>query len=45
MVFPVVLGTGDRMFGETSDKKTWKLADSKPVGSEGVIVLTYERAT
>jgi dihydrofolate reductase len=44
MVFPVALGTGDRMFGEMSDKKTWKLTDSKPVGPEGVIVLTYERA-
>ncbi|MGH2983767.1 MAG: dihydrofolate reductase family protein [Solirubrobacterales bacterium] len=43
MVFPVVLGTGDRMFGETSDKKTWKLTDSKPVGPEGILVLTYER--
>ncbi len=42
MVFPVVLGTGDRMFGETSDKKTWKLLESKPVGSEGVTVAKYE---
>jgi dihydrofolate reductase len=44
MVFPVVLGTGDRVFGETSDKKEWKLIESKPVGSEGVLVLTYQRA-
>ncbi len=44
MVFPVLLGTGDRVFGETSDKKPWKLIESKPVGPEGVLVLTYQRA-
>lgn len=44
MVFPVVLGTGDRVFGETSDKKTWKLIESKPVGPEGVLVLSYQPA-
>jgi dihydrofolate reductase len=43
MVFPVVLGTGKRLFGETSDKKTLKLADSKIVG-DGVAILTYEPA-
>jgi dihydrofolate reductase len=44
MVFPVVLGTGDRVFGETSDKKTMKLTEAKPVGPDGVLVLTYQRA-
>ena len=44
MVFPVVLGTGKRLFGETSDKKTLRLAGSKPVGPDGVVVLTYESA-
>jgi dihydrofolate reductase len=44
MVFPVVLGTGKRLFGETSDKKTLKLAESKPVGDDGVVVLVYRRA-
>jgi dihydrofolate reductase len=43
MIFPVVLGTGFRVFGEYSDKKTWKLAKSKTVG-EGIVVLVYERA-
>src|SRR5688572_3862656 len=28
MVFPVVLGTGFKVFGETSDKKDWKLTES-----------------
>jgi dihydrofolate reductase len=44
MVFPVVLGTGRRLFGETSDMKRLRLADSKPVGPDGVIVLTYQPA-
>ena len=42
MVFPVVLGSGKRLFGETSDKKPLKLADSKTVG-EGVTILVYHR--
>jgi dihydrofolate reductase len=45
MVFPVVLGSGKRLFGETSDKATLRLTDSTPVGSDGVVVLTYESAT
>ena len=43
MVFPVVLGSGKRLFGETSDKKPLRLADSKTVG-DGVAILVYERA-
>jgi hypothetical protein len=43
-VFPVVLGTGRRVFGETSDKTDWRLTEAKPVGPEGVLVLIYERA-
>ncbi len=43
MVFPVVLGTGKRLFGETSDKKTLRLKGSKTVG-DGVVILVYERA-
>jgi dihydrofolate reductase len=42
MVFPVVLGTGKRLFGETSDKKPLQLVDSKTVG-DGVVILTYGR--
>jgi dihydrofolate reductase len=41
MVFPVVLGAGKRLFGETSDKRRLRLADSKTVG-DGVAILTYE---
>jgi dihydrofolate reductase len=41
MVFPVVLGTGMRIFGETSDKKPLRLVDSKTVG-DGVAILAYQ---
>jgi dihydrofolate reductase len=43
MVFPVVLGSGKRIFGETSDKKPLRLVDSRVVG-DGVAILTYEPA-
>lgn len=43
MVYPVVLGSGKRLFGETSDKKPLRLVDSKVVG-DGVTILTYEPA-
>jgi dihydrofolate reductase len=43
MVFPVVLGAGKRLFGETGDKKTLRLTDSKTVG-EGVAILVYQQA-
>ena len=44
MVFPVVLGAGRKLFGETSDKKPLKLRESKVVG-EGVTIAIYERAS
>jgi dihydrofolate reductase len=43
MVFPVVLGTGKRIFGETADKKPLRLVDSKTVG-DGVAILVYAPA-
>ena len=43
MVFPVVLGSGKRLWGESSDKTRLKLVDSRPVGDEGVVVLIYGR--
>jgi dihydrofolate reductase len=43
MVFPVVLGSGKRLFGETGDKKTLRLVDSEMVG-DGVAILVYEPA-
>jgi dihydrofolate reductase len=43
MVFPVVLGTGRRVFGELSEKTDWRLTESKHVGPDGIVVLIYER--
>jgi dihydrofolate reductase len=40
-IFPVVLGAGERLFGETSDKKPLRLVDTQTVG-DGVAMLTYE---
>jgi dihydrofolate reductase len=41
MVFPVVLGSGKRLFGEGAPRTKLRLVDSKPVGPDGVFILTY----
>ena len=41
-IFPVVLGAGERLFGETSDKKPMRLVDTQTVEGD-IAVLTYER--
>jgi dihydrofolate reductase len=41
MVYPVVLGDGERLFGETSDKHPVRLLDSRTVG-DGLAHLSYE---
>ena len=43
MVFPVVLGSGKRLFGETTDKKRLQLVDSRAVG-DGVAIMIYRQA-
>jgi dihydrofolate reductase len=43
MVFPVILGSGKRLFADTTDKKRFELGDSKTVG-DGVTILTYRTA-
>jgi dihydrofolate reductase len=43
MTFPVVLGQGKRLFGETSDKKRLELVESRTVG-DGVALLIYRPA-
>lgn len=40
MVFPALLGSGNRIFGERAEKKPLRLVDSKTVG-DGVALLTY----
>jgi dihydrofolate reductase len=41
VVFPVVLGDGERLFGGTSDPKPMRLVDTKTIG-EGLAFFTYE---
>jgi dihydrofolate reductase len=41
VVFPVVLGAGERFFGEPSEKKSMRLVDNKTIG-DGLLLLTYE---
>jgi dihydrofolate reductase len=40
-IFPVVLGAGERLFGETSDKKAMRLVDTQTVEGD-IVFLTYE---
>lgn len=42
-VFPVVLGAGERLFGETTDKTPLRLVRSQTIG-EGLLLVTYEVA-
>jgi dihydrofolate reductase len=44
MVFPVVLGSGKRLFGQSRDKRNLELAESRTVG-DGVSILVYRPAT
>ncbi len=41
VVFPVVLGAGERLFSETSDKKSLRLLHTRTVGN-GLAFLTYQ---
>jgi dihydrofolate reductase len=43
MVYPVVLGAGERLFGATSDMKRMHLVENQTVGG-GVAFLTYQPA-
>jgi dihydrofolate reductase len=41
MVYPFVLGAGERLFGETSDKKSIRPLNARTVG-DSLVYLTYE---
>ena len=40
-IFPVVLGAGERLFGQTSDKKPMRLLDTQTL-EDGIAFLTYQ---
>jgi dihydrofolate reductase len=44
MVFPTVLGRGQRLFPDGTDRLKLKLAETKPVGPDGVQIQIYQRA-
>jgi dihydrofolate reductase len=44
MIYPVMLGAGERLFGETSDKKPVRLVDTKTIDGD-LVHLTYEVVT
>jgi dihydrofolate reductase len=40
-IFPVVVGAGERVFGQTSERKPIRLVDARTIG-DGIAILTYE---
>jgi dihydrofolate reductase len=43
MVYPIILGSGKRLYDEAGESKTLQLAESKTVG-DGVLILIYKPA-
>lgn len=43
MIFPTILGTGKRFFGETSDAAALRLVDAKPAGETFIFHLRAKR--
>jgi dihydrofolate reductase len=44
MVFPVVLGSGRRLFADGTRKTTLRLASTQQIGPDGVTILTFTPA-
>ncbi len=44
MVFPIVLGSGRRLLGDGTPTMRLALAESRTIGGDGVIVLSYTRS-
>jgi len=40
-IFPVVLGAGERLFGQTSGKKPMRLINARTLGDD-IVLLTYK---
>ena len=41
MVFPIVLGSGRRLFADSPHTWPFRLLSARPVGSDGVLIVTY----
>jgi dihydrofolate reductase len=44
MVFPTIIGEGKRLFDGGLPRRKLKLTDERPLGPDGIRLLTYERA-
>ena len=44
MVHPVVVGKGKRLFGDVGETRDLRLVDTRQVGPDGVLILTYRPA-
>ena len=44
MVYPILLGAGKRLFAEGMPRTALRLIDSKPLGPEGILLLSYAPA-
>jgi len=44
MVFPTIIGDGKKLFDGVVPRRKLKLRDDKPLGPDGIRLLTYERA-
>jgi dihydrofolate reductase len=44
MVFPIVLGSGKRLFQDAGATTSFRLVEAKSVGPDGVLILTYRPA-
>lgn len=44
MTFPIVLGRGQQLFGDTFQPVALRLVGARPVGPDGVVILTYQPA-
>jgi len=42
-IYPVVVGAGERLFGEAGDRKPMRLVHAQTIG-DSLALLTYERA-
>jgi dihydrofolate reductase len=43
MAFPIILGNGRKLFGQTSEQLKLQLASATPLGPDGVLLLIYRR--
>ncbi len=41
MVFPIILGSGKRLFGPLNDAAALVFGGARTVGDDGVVILTY----